>query len=168
MRFHRAAALPLVLVVLALCFGSGAASRIEGAVKKKAPNFQLRTSDGTVIELSKLKGKVVVLNFWATWCGPCRSELAAFNETYGANKARGVEIVGISVDEGGWKDVKPFLKQYPVGYPVVLGTDKVVHAFGGVDAIPTTFIIDRDGYLADRHLGALTRSALEALFARYL
>ncbi|HEY6952062.1 MAG TPA: TlpA disulfide reductase family protein, partial [Bacteroidota bacterium] len=92
---------------------------------KKAPNFSLKTSEGKTIELSKLKGKTVVVNFWATWCGPCRAEIPGFIDVYEKYKSKGLEIVGISLDQGGWDDVKPFVKKYNISYPVVLGNDKV-------------------------------------------
>src|SRR5512135_1596144 len=83
----------------------------HGSAAKKAPNFALKTSDGATIELSKLKGKTVVVNFWATWCGPCRAEIPGFLEVYEKYKSKGLEIVGVSLDEGGWNDVKPFVKK---------------------------------------------------------
>ena len=135
---------------------------------KKAPDFTLKTSDGKVVKLSKLKGKVVVINFWATWCGPCRSEIPAFNELYKQYAERGVEFIGISVDEGGWSDVKPFVEKMHMAYPVVLGDAALTRLYGGVDAIPTTFVVDRDGFLVERHIGSMNKQTFEALFTPYL
>ena len=130
--------------------------------KTKAPNFSLKNAAGQVYELKKLKGKIVVVNFWATWCGPCRAEIPAFKDVYDQYKTRGVEILGVSLDEGGWADVKPFAAKYAINYPIVLGNDKVARAYGNIQAIPTTFIIDRDGNIADRHVGLMSKFTLES------
>ena len=130
---------------------------------KKAPHFSLKTADGTVIDLSKLKGKTIVVNFWATWCGPCRAEIPAFLEVYEKYKSKGLEIVGISLDQGGWSDVTPFVKKFNIVYPVVIGDEKLTKQYGGVDAIPTTFIIDKNGVIVDKHVGGLRKENLENL-----
>ena len=130
-------------------------------VSKKAPNFTLKTSDGSVIELSKLKGKTVVVNFWATWCGPCRAEIPGFLDVYSKYKSKGLEIVGISLDRGGWDDVKPFVKKYNISYPVVLGNDRIATLYGNIEAIPTTFIIDKNGAIVDQHVGYMKAEDFE-------
>lgn len=129
----------------------------------KAPNFNLEAADGSVVELSRLKGKVVVVNFWATWCGPCRSEIPGFLEVYKQYKSKGLEIVGVSLDRGGWDEVKPFVKKYKINYPVVVGDNDIVEAYGGIEAIPTTFFVDKKGNVVKRHLGYLDKSAFEKL-----
>ncbi|MBI4418883.1 MAG: TlpA family protein disulfide reductase [Ignavibacteriales bacterium] len=130
------------------------------AQNKKAPDFRLQTADGTTIELSKLKGKVVVLNFWATWCGPCRREIPDFIEVYGEYKSQGLEIIGIALDEEGFSLVTPFVKRFNIPYPVVIGTGKIVNAYGGFNAIPTTFVIDRNGTIVGEHTGLMTKTQL--------
>ena len=130
-------------------------------VSKKAPNFTLKTGDGTTIELSKLKGKTVVVNFWATWCGPCRAEIPGFLDVYARYKAKGLEIVGISLDQGGWDDVKPFVKKLNISYPVVLGNDRIARLYGNIEAIPTTFIIDKNGTIVDQHVGYMKAEDFE-------
>lgn len=132
-----------------------------GKSAKKAPNFSLKTADGTVIDLSKLKGKTVVVNFWATWCGPCRAEIPAFLEVYEKYKSKGLEIVGVSLDQGGWSEVTPFVKKFNIAYPVVIGSEKLTKQYGGVDAIPTTFIIDKNGLIVNQHIGGLKKLDLE-------
>jgi peroxiredoxin len=128
--------------------------------RQKAPNFSLQTQNGKVIELSKLKGKVVLVNFWATWCPPCRAEIPDFIEVYNMYKSKGFEIVGIALDEDGWSKVAPYIEKIKMNYPVVLGSAKVVQQYGGIEAIPTTFIVDKNGYIAASQVGVLSKELL--------
>ncbi len=134
----------------------------------KAPDFLLKTSSGKSIALSKLKGKIVVVNFWATWCGPCRAEIPGFIEVYQKYRSKGLEIVGISLDQGGWNDVEPFVKKFNISYPVVLGNEHVAEQYGNIDAIPTTFIIDKNGKIVNRHIGYLKKEDFEKEIKSYL
>jgi peroxiredoxin len=134
-----------------------------GQLSGKAPNFSLKTSDGKTIELKKLEGKVVVVNFWATWCPPCKSEIPGFLEVYKQYKAKGLEIVGISLDETGWKVVKPFIEAYKITYPVVVGDANLARAYGGIEGIPASFVIDKKGNIVTRHVGYLDKASLENL-----
>ena len=135
----------------------------RNTTESKAPNFSLKTNDGKVVKLSSLKGKTVVLNFWATWCGPCRAEIPGFLDVYGKYKSKGLEIVGISLDEGGWNDINPFVKEYNITYPVVLGNNDIAREYGNIEAIPTTFIIDKKGMIVKQHVGYMKASDFEAL-----
>jgi thiol-disulfide isomerase/thioredoxin len=146
-------------IVLAIFLFTSCAAQPEK--KQKAPNFSLQTQNGKVIELSKLKGKVVLVNFWATWCPPCRAEIPDFIEVYNSYKSKGFEIVGIALDEEGWSKVAPYMKEAKMNYPVVLGSEKEVQQYGGIEAIPTTFIVDKNGYIAGRQVGVLSKEALE-------
>jgi cytochrome c biogenesis protein CcmG/thiol:disulfide interchange protein DsbE len=122
----------------------------------------LKSADGTTYQLSKYRGKVVVVNFWATWCGPCRNEIPDFIEAYRKYKSKGLAIVGISVDQDGWTNVTPYVKERKINYPVVLGDEQVVEKYGGINAIPTTFIIDKNGNIVDQHTGMMSLTELEA------
>jgi cytochrome c biogenesis protein CcmG, thiol:disulfide interchange protein DsbE len=146
------------LILAFLLFSAGNAQSVQNV---KAPNFLLKTFDGKTIELSKLKGKAVVVNFWATWCPPCRAEIPDFIKVYDEYKSRGLEIVGIALDEDGWQKVNPFVKKNKINYPIVLGTTEVVQLYGGIEGIPTTFFVDKKGNIAGQQVGMLDKSALE-------
>jgi peroxiredoxin len=120
---------------------------------KVAANFTLKDAAGADIKLADYKGKVVLLNFWATWCGPCKVEIPwfiEFNKTY---KDRGFVVLGVSMDDDGWKSVKPYVAEKKVDYPVVIGNDDLGKLYGGIDSLPTTFLIDRSGKIAFVHMG---------------
>jgi len=129
--------------------------------RKPAPDFALKDIDGRTVHLSDYKGKVVLLDFWATWCGPCRMEIPWFIELQREDKDRGLEVLGVSMDDNGWADVKPFLAEMKVNYRVVIGDDKTAEIYGGVDSLPTTFLIDRDGRIAVVHIGLANRKDIE-------
>ncbi|MBI4535798.1 MAG: TlpA family protein disulfide reductase, partial [Ignavibacteriae bacterium] len=99
--------------------------------------------------------------FWATWCGPCRAEIPGFLDIYQSYRPKGLEIVGISLDSKGWDVVRPFIGRFNISYPVVLGNAEVVYQYGGITSIPTTFIVDREGYVRTGHLGYYPRDDFE-------
>src|SRR5215469_18018774 len=121
--------------------------------RKAAPDFMLKDADGKTVHLSDYKGKVVLLDFWATWCGPCKIEIPWFMEFEQQLKDKGFAVVGVSMDEDGWNVVKPYIQQYKVNYRILLGNDQVGEIYGGVESLPTTFLIDRQGKIASVHIG---------------
>ena len=126
-----------------------------------APDFALKDADGKIVHLSDYKGKVVLLDFWATWCGPCKIEIPWFMEMQRKNKDRGFEVLGVAMDDEGWEVVKPFLATLAVNYRVVIGNDTTASTYGGVDALPTTFLIDRTGKIAAVHIGLTSKKEFE-------
>ena len=112
-----------------------------------APDFQLQTLDGTRLRLSDYRGKAVLLNFWATWCPPCREEVPWFVEFQKQYGPQGLQVVGVSVDNGDPKDVMDFIRKFGVNYPVLVGNDQVADEYGGMEGLPTTIYIGRDGHI---------------------
>jgi peroxiredoxin len=135
----------------------------ELAVLGMAPEWELRRLDGTTLKSPELAGKVVVVDFWATWCPPCVEEIPGYVEMQREHEAAGLVIVGISLDQAGVEEVRKFGERYGMNYPVVMADRDVVAAFGGVEAIPTTFLIDREGRIRHRKVGMITRADYEPL-----
>lgn len=149
-------------LVFSACSSSGehvrAASVRPGKDRKKAPEFSLKDSDGKNLSLADYKGKVVLLNFWATWCGPCRVEIPWFVEFEQKYKDHGFAVIGVSMDDDGWKAVKPYIAEKHMNYRIVVGDDAVGSLYGGVDNLPTTFLIDREGNIAATHVGLVSKN----------
>lgn len=126
-----------------------------------APDWQLKNLEGKPVKLSDFKGKVVLLNFWATWCPPCREEVPDLVSLQRQYAARGLVVLGISMDEGGPAGVASFAKRFEINYLIVMGDEKTSAAYGGIQVLPTTFIIDRKGNVVDGLQGATDRAGLE-------
>jgi cytochrome c biogenesis protein CcmG/thiol:disulfide interchange protein DsbE len=132
-----------------------------------APDFVLKDLQGKDLKLADYKGKVLVLNFWATWCPPCRAEIPDFVEAYAANKDKGLEILGLSVDRMTADRLLPFVSKAKINYPVALADTKIVQDYGPGDYIPATIIIDKKGILRHRHVGQMDKNTLVQLFNQY-
>jgi peroxiredoxin len=125
-----------------------------------APDFTLQGAGGDDIRLSAFKGQVVLLNFWATWCPACRTEIPWLREFENKYGGKGLAIVGVSMDDAGWKAVIPFVAENQVNYPVVIGNDGLAKSYG-LTAMPMTYLIDRDGNIAATSVGLVDQSACE-------
>ncbi len=123
-----------------------------------APDFELPSLDGTNLKLSDLRGKAVLLNFWATYCGPCKIEMPWFVELQKQYGPQGFQIVGVAMDDASTEEIAKFVKEMGVNYPILLGKESVGESYGGVGVLPTTFFLDRDGRLMAREFGLQSRS----------
>ena len=126
-----------------------------------APAWALKDVDGHPVSMAQFHGKVVILDFWATWCPPCRAEIPGFVELQQTYGDRGLVVIGVSMDQGGPAVVKSFMQKFGMNYPVVMGDETISEAFGGIEGLPTTFIIDRRGHLVDRHVGYTEKGDFE-------
>jgi len=169
----QAARNPFALVVVAvvaagmLYFGfhmarrSAPAHSMGLAYASPAPNFTLESLDGKNMSLSDLRGKAVLLNFWATWCSPCKVEMPWFVELQSEYGSQGLQIVGVAMDDSSKEDIAKFAKDMGVNYPVLLGKEAVGDAYGGVPALPESFFIGRDGKIVDKIIGLRGKGEIE-------
>jgi peroxiredoxin len=130
----------------------------EVKLSRTAPDFTLSNAKGERLQLASYKGKVVLLNFWATWCGPCKVEIPWFIEFQKTYQAQGFTVLGVSMDEDGWSAVNPYVASQKVNYPIVLGNEHVNMLYGGIEALPTTLLIGRDGRVAFVHAGLINKN----------
>jgi peroxiredoxin len=129
--------------------------------RRPVKDFELKDANGAIVRPSDFKGKVVVVNFWATWCGGCQVEIPWFVEFYEKYKGAGLEVVGISLDSDGWKSVGPYLKERSIPYKIVIGNETTAEEFN-VSAMPVTLLIDREGRVAATNVGVPPKSIYEA------
>ena len=157
--------------LLALFAACGPAPQASEA--RPAPAFDLPAVDGGRVSLASLKGKVVVLDMWATWCGPCIAEMPDYAEFNRKNKDRGVEVIGIVFASGDPQEVQDFVREHQMSYRQLLGPDELLDSFGANAGFPTTFVVDQQGVIRLKLVGAapqkfekLQKAVDEALVAR--
>lgn len=141
---------------LAVCRG-------HAGERPPAPDFRLLDMQGVRRKLSDFRGKVVLLNFWATWCAPCRSEIPALNRVHRDYQSRGLAVVGVAMDDRGWAAVTPFVTGFEVDYPVLLGNAAVARQYSGLKTLPRTLFLDRDGRIVASHDAALSEAHLRKI-----
>jgi peroxiredoxin len=156
------AAFSIVLVLAAAC-----AQPKQNAQAVPAPDFSIKDLEGNALSLASYKGKVLVINFWATWCPPCRREIPDFIAAYKELKAEGLEILGLSVDETSAPALLDWARKQGMNYPVALATPEIIRAYEPGDFIPATIIIDRKGQIRFRQSEMMDKATLVGLFKQY-
>ena len=162
----------VVVVALMIFFGMKLAHRSPGntgeataKVGAVAPDFTLQTLDGQNVKLSDYRGKAVLLNFWATWCEPCKIEMPWFIDFQKQYAASGLQIVGVAMDDADVKDIAKFAQDMHVDYPILTGKDadreKIADTYGGVQFLPESFYLDKDGKILERAFGLKGRGEIE-------
>jgi cytochrome c biogenesis protein CcmG/thiol:disulfide interchange protein DsbE len=134
---------------------------VQPQERKMAPDFAAMDAQGNRVSLADFRGKVVLLNFWATWCAPCKSEIPMLEGLQQSYRARGFTVVGVSLDADGWSVVKPYIEHAQIDYPIAVGGDSVAAQYGDSMSLPTTLLIDRFGRIAAVHAGLCNRSEYE-------
>lgn len=143
-------------------------SMVTEEANTPAPDFELNDVNGNPFKLSNLRGKVVVLNFWATWCPPCRKEIPDFNELQAQYGDKGLQFVGVALDDEGLPKVKKWMSTNPVNYPVVVADANIRKAYGEMSAIPVTLLIDRAGNIRTKYVGMRQKAIVESMVAPML
>lgn len=148
------------ILVLALVVITASAAPKNTLVSKTAPPFVLTSLESQRVDLAALRGRVVLLNFWATWCAPCQVELPRFVQWQETYKADGLTIIGVSMDDDS-EPVKSMVSKRALNYPVVMGDEKLGLAYGGVLGLPITYLIDRKGIIRARYQGGTNLDTME-------
>jgi thiol-disulfide isomerase/thioredoxin len=134
----------------------------------KAPGFALQGLDGKTVDFSQFQGKVVLVDFWASWCRPCRMSIPDLNSLYQKYSPKGFEVVGISLDNGGVTKVQKFADEIGISYTVVMGSKEIVKSWDTGPAIPVAFLVNRDGEIVGKYVGLQDKTKLENEILRYL
>lgn len=175
-RWSRGVAVPVALGLAVLAGGAlvwalggpGALWRGEAEAGPPAPEMTVELLDGTLVSLSELRGRVVLLNFWATWCPPCRLEMPGFQDVWEDYRDRGVVILGLSVDRGDRGMVERWVRDRDITYPIAFPTGAVVRAYGGANVLPTSLLINREGRIVRRVEGFYAEPTLRGALNRLL
>jgi peroxiredoxin len=164
---------PVILIVIAmvisimLVFGiqrahrtpvTTTAGKLQG---QPAPDFSLKSLDGKTMKLSDFRGKAVLLNFWATWCEPCKVEMPWFVDLQKKYSSQGLQVLGVAMDDASPEDIGAFAQKMGVNYPVLIGKEEVGAQYGGIEYLPSTFYISRDGKILDHVFGLVSKSEIE-------
>jgi peroxiredoxin len=179
--------MPVTMIILSVLISSCSADKANGSDKKPteqktnraaatsqsdqyvaAPDFALEDLDGDVVRLSDHKGKVVFLNFWATWCPPCRAEIPYFIDLVEKYGDDGFEVVGIALDPHDFSKVQTFVDQQGINYTILYDTKNVQGMYGGIQSIPTTFVINRDGKVVEQIVGSRPKNVFESTIKKWL
>jgi cytochrome c biogenesis protein CcmG, thiol:disulfide interchange protein DsbE len=162
----------LLVVVVTLLYQralpQAAAALNLGSAGEPAPLFTLRTLDGDSVSLESLRGQVVLVNFWASWCPPCRIEMPGFERVYRARRDEGFVIVGIATDTHAQDQIRAFVAEHGITYPILLASGQVIREYGGINALPESFLLDRDGRIRHRVVGYFAEPALRSAVSRML
>ncbi len=162
-RAHLAATLVLVLAV----GGAACVQAKNGAEAVPAPEFSLKDLQGNALSLASYKGKVLILNFWATWCPPCRREIPDFIEAYKEFKDKGLEILGVSVDELSADALREWTQKAGMNYPVAMATPEIIADYRPGEYIPATIVVDRRGSIRYRQSSLMDKETLLRLFEEF-
>jgi thiol-disulfide isomerase/thioredoxin len=149
--------LALSLLVIAVLFGCTKSEKMDA----DAADFRLEDMQGKTVNLSDFRGKPVLIDFWATWCPPCRAAIPGIEKLHQAYSGKGLVVLGISLDQGGWDSVKEFMHEYRISYTVLKGTDDVVASYQ-VRTIPMMVLLDKNGKIVKRYLGFGSEDDLES------
>ena len=156
-----------VLVSLLAMSAVALTAQAQAPSRRAAPDFSVSDVNGRPVRLSGLLGKVVLVDFWATWCPPCRQEIPNFVELYSRYNPKGLEIVGIDMDEDP-ATVRSFMASNRIAYPVAVGKAPIYQAYGGIRGIPTTFLIDKKGRIAEQYVGYHDKETFERQIQKLL
>ncbi len=152
----------IILIAGFLTFATDSPADLTSVGSRKLlPEVALTDSNGAPVNLSAYKGRVVLLDFWATWCHGCKEEIPWFMEFQDKYNKSGLTVVGASLDDDGWKSVKPYLQEHKINYRIVIGTSESAKQFGADKGMPVSVLIDRNGKIADIHPGMVDKEAFE-------